>query len=378
MLLRGLRPVQLSSACNEHPETARETAAESVGEADPMRVAIDGIVFSLQPHGGISVYFRQLLTRLARDRIACRLTLEDPTLQPAPATLGVLSEQHRRARLAERYRPARISAGASVFHSSYYRRPSRHIPCVVTVHDFTYERCRHGLRRWVHSAQKFAAIRAADAIICVSAATRDDMLDLVGTRAWQQLSVIRNGVDVGFKPVDHLPTAKPFVLFVGQRAGYKNFGLLAEAMTLLPDLELLCVGGGAFRPSELERLPGAVRTRIRHLGHVDDRDLNRLYNQALCLAYPSTYEGFGIPVVEAMRAGCPVVCVACKAVLEIGGDALSVSEPDPASMAERITSLRSPAARDTMARAGLDRARLYDWEQTYLETLRVYRTLAGA
>jgi mannosyltransferase len=90
-------------------------------------------------------------------------------------------------------------------------------------------------------------------------------------------------------------------------------------MELLPDFELHCVGGGPLQPSELAGIPDSVIRRVRHVGFVDDETLNELYNQAVCLLYPSSYEGFGIPVVEAMRAGCPVVSVACKAVMEVGG-----------------------------------------------------------
>jgi mannosyltransferase len=343
-----------------------------------MCIVIDGIVFSLQKHGGISVYFQQLVARLRRDTVRSCLTLDGPALQGVPAAGGALTVVRRASRLAERYRSARMIPGGTLFHSSYYRLPGRpRLPSVVTVHDFTYERSVRGPRRWVHSAQKFAAIRAAQAVICVSDATRLDLLELVGVRPSQRVCVIHNGVDEGFRPEDHPAAARPFVLFVGQRAGYKNFRLVAEALTLLPDIELSCVGGGPLRRDELDGLPEATRARIRHLGFIDNRDLNRLYNQALCLAYPSSYEGFGIPVVEAMRAGCPVVCIACKAVVEVGRYALAIAEPEPASLAEQITLVASPGVRDGLIRAGLDVARNYAWERTYRETLEVYRAVAA-
>ena len=283
----------------------------------------------------------------------------------------------RAARLAERYRHSRLIAGGSVFHSSYYRLPGRPgIPTVVTVHDFTYERCVRGTRKWVHAAQKHAAIRAAQVVICVSEATRQDLFELVGVAPLQEVHVIHNGVADAFRPGGHSVADRPFVLFVGQRGGYKNFALIAQAMAFLPDLELICVGGGVLAPRELCGLPQTVRDRVRHLGFVDDNELNRLYNQALCLAYPSSYEGFGIPVIEAMKAGCPVVCIECKAVIEIGRNALSVAATDPVALALKIGDIASSNVRAALCSAGLEVARSYDWERTYRETLQVYRAVA--
>lgn len=354
------------------------TAADLARDPDsvPTLILIDGIIFSLQRHGGISVYVRQLLMRLARDRIAATLTLQEPLLQAVPA-VDALEFRRQQSRWLERYRRCELPHAASVFHSSYYRRPSiSSTPTVVTVHDFTYERCLSGARRWVHSRQKFAAIRAAQAVICISHATRDDLLELVGETPGQLLHVIHNGVDEGFAPLQWVAPERDFVLFVGQRAGYKNFDLALRAMTHLPELELICVGGGALRPDELAHVPEPVRHRVRHRGFVDDTELNRLYNQAVCLLYPSRYEGFGIPVIEAMRAGCPVVCIACRAVLEVGRQALIVvPEGDPTAVAAAVLAVSVPESRAAQVQAGLAVARDYSWEHTYQQTRAVYRSL---
>jgi mannosyltransferase len=339
-------------------------------------VVIDGIIFSLQQHGGISVYVRQLLARLNRDCIATTLTLHEPLKQRVPA-FDSLQTRHRPSRWLERYRRSELPHSAALFHSSYYRRPSvAATPSVVTVHDFTYERCLSGMRRRVHSAQKFAAIRAAQAVICISSATRDDLLDLVGETTGQRLFVVHNGVDECFAPLPRVEPVRDFVLFVGQRAGYKNFDLALRAMVHLPGMDLVCVGGGALRPDELAAVPESVRHRVRHRGFVTDPELNDLYNQAVCLLYPSKYEGFGIPVVEAMRAGCPVVCVECRAVLEVGREALTVvPDDDPTAVAAAVISLAAPGRREAQVRAGLTIAREYSWEHTYRKTVAVYRSL---
>ena len=109
---------------------------------------------------------------------------------------------------------------------------------------------------------------------------------------------------------------------------------------------------------------------------MNDAELNELYNRAACLAYPSSYEGFGIPVIEAMRAGCPVVCTPCKAVLEVGAHALVVAdERDAQAMADAVLRTTLEPNRKTIIQAGFTVARSYSWERTYRQTLDVYRSL---
>jgi mannosyltransferase len=341
-------------------------------------IAIDGIIFSLQRRGGISVYFHKLLDYLKSQRVQTTLMLDDPVkqnLNRCDAEIPILS---RSARILERYRSSRIPPGASLFHSSYYRLPEKtSLPSVVTIHDFAYERLSHGPRRWVHSWQKNAAIRAAQAIICVSESTKQDLLEYVGANQEQSVHVIHNGVSDVFRPLALLSTQVPFVLYVGQRGGYKNFALALRAMKFLPDFELHCVGGGDFHQKELETVPDSVTRRVKHLGYVNDEELNALYNRAICLVYPSNHEGFGIPVVEAMRAGCPVVSVACKAVMEVGGDALTVAEGlDPKALADAILKIAS-SYRLGLIEKGFSVAQAYSWENTHSKTLEVYRSLSG-
>lgn len=343
-------------------------------------ITLDGIIFSLQIRGGISEYFHQLLRKLETESIPASVFLEAPLKRHVGGVSPVLSFVHRRARLLERYRPCRLPAGRAVFHSSYYRLPARrNTPTVVTVHDFVYERYASGPRRWVHTHQKLAAIRAAQMVICVSESTRQDLFEFVGEIPGQVVHVIHNGVSEVFRPLSLTPAPAPYLLYVGERRGYKNFGLLLEAMASLPDLELLCVGGGALRAAELAGASDAVRRRVRHLGFVGNEALNELYNRAFCLAYPSSYEGFGIPVAEAMRAGCPVVSVRCKAVLEAGGDALTVAHAAaPRALADAVLRLEDAAYRSRMVTAGLVVAGRYSWDQTHAETLGVYRSLGAS
>ncbi|MFZ6693387.1 glycosyltransferase family 4 protein [Undibacterium sp. SXout20W] len=338
-------------------------------------LGLDAIIFSLQKNGGITVYFRELINYLISQDVETTLFCENQVGERAEfgAPVSLHSQQHR---TLERYRSCLINDDISVFHSSYYRKPSLSVPTVVTVHDFVYERYASGAKKWVHSMQKNAAIRSAQAIICISQATKDDLLEFVGEAPGQEIYVVHNGVSDHFHVLDQKNIPKPFILFVGQRAGYKNFQLVLQTMSFLPDMELRCVGGGAFEAAEFDGITSDVKNRVRHMGFVDDVALNLLYNQAVCLVYPSKYEGFGIPVVEAMRAGCPVVSIDCKAVTEVGKDALLlVPESDPKLVSEAVNSTRS-AERAAFIARGLAVAQNYSWDKTHQQTLAIYRSLS--
>ncbi|WP_050426116.1 glycosyltransferase family 4 protein [Bradyrhizobium tropiciagri] len=344
-----------------------------------MSITIDGIIFSLQRQGGISVYFRELIAHLEKVCVPATLTIDAQTIQDTPPSSGTLQVVQQTSRWLERYRSARDPAESTVLHSSYYRLPARgRQASVVTVYDFTYERFIKGPALWVHRHQKHAAIRAAQAIICISEATRDDLLEFVGVRSDQTIHVIPLGGGETYRPLDDVTSSSRDLLFVGERRGYKNFRLLLEALTFLTEHRVQCVGGGPLRTEEFEGISTDVRNRVSHLGFVTDEQLNGHYNRVAGLVYPSAYEGFGIPVLEAMRAGCPVVAVECKAVREVGGSALVVaSDASPAALAQAIKRLDDAICRSKMISTGLKRATGFSWQATHERTLQVYRELGG-
>lgn len=340
-------------------------------------IILDGIIFSLQKYGGISVYFRELLSALAASDLEVQLTLDLPLLQDFSSLDSSMNAVFRDARLFERFRSCRTEGQSGVFHSSYYRTPSSSgaYRSVVTVHDFIHERFHQNIKSLAHSMQKKRAIREAQAIICISESTKSDLIKFVGVRPGQEIYVVPNGVSENFRPIS-LERSKKFVLFVGERRSYKNFRLAAEALALLPDMELWCVGGHADTSTDIGGLADDIVRRIRFLGHVSEQHLNELYNQAWCLVYPSAYEGFGIPVAESMKAGCPVVCIDTPAVIETGGAALEVAAgPSGNEIAASVTRLLEPSYRQAKIDLGLEIATRYSWSLCHKKTIEIYHTL---
>lgn len=343
-----------------------------------MKIFIDGIIFSLQRYGGISVYFLELLSHLKYKHVEFELMVSSDCALDFSQWSQVDAITYHKKRFLERYRDSLLKSNVGIFHSSYYRVPScRGLKTVVTVHDFVYEKYISGFKKTIHSIQKNKAIKSADAIICISESTHADLLDFVGVSSDQQVHVIHNGVSSDFRPVHKkLPIHRPYLLYVGARSGYKNFQLLLAALKILPEFDLICVGGGKFKSDELKQCDSQTFMRIKALDFVDNLELNLLYNNAFCLVYPSKYEGFGIPVLEAMKAGCPVVSVDCRAVKEIGGDALVIAYQESVdSLAESIRTLHSSFLRQKIVFRGLARSQLYSWSSTHDKTLGVYSSL---
>ena len=343
-----------------------------------MHVTLDGIVFSIQRQGGISVYFRKLFESLEANKIESTLILEGKLKQQVFNSSPTFKIDKRSGRFMDRYRACNLTSNTSIFHSTYYRLPSNDsIPSVLTVYDFTYERFNKGCRRLVHVHQKHKAIKAAKVVICISEATKNDLLEYVGVAPGQEIFVVHLAGSVAYRPLINNNFAKPYILFVGERGGFKNFKKLVSSLNFLLDFELYCVGGGDLSIGEISHVHERVQSRIKHLGFIAEDVLNELYNNAVCLVYPSSFEGFGIPVIEAMMAGCPVVSISCDAVLEIGKNALTVANDDAESIANSVLKLMETPYRNKMVKNGFEVSAGYSWTKTHSKTIDIYKALVN-
>ena len=261
---------------------------------------------------------------------------------------------------------------ADVLHCPTYRGPLRSArPLVVTVHDLAVLRHPDAFNRWTRTYSPLLVprvLRAASRIIAVSDFTRHELIELLQVPE-ERIRVVPNGVDDAFTP-DGPAADGDYVLTVGTLEPRKNLPRLVEAAERA-DVELRVVGARGWGDVDVRE-----NHRVRWLGEVDDGELARLYRGALCLAYPSLYEGFGIPVLEAMACGVPVVTTRGSAMQEVAdGAAVLVDAHDPAEIAAGIE--RAAADREQLVARGLDRARSFRWDAIGEATVGVYREAVG-
>ena len=332
----------------------------------------DGIVFKLQRTGGISVLFTELLTRLRPSayQLLCYGELS--------SELAATRHQFRPPRILERVRRVRVDATCDLFHSTYYRLPvGPACKVVTTVYDYGPERFASPLRRVAHAHQKSAAVAASDRIICISESTRRDLLDFSGAALADRAVVVYPGVSEEFAPIRGV-TLIPQVLFVGTRVAYKNFTAVVDALAGVPAVALVCVGGGPFTNAEVHVLNQRIPGRYKWAGFLPRAELNLEYNRSICLAYPSLHEGFGIPILEAMRAGCPVIAVNTSSIPEVAGDAgVLLERGDADDIRAAILRLMSASVRDGLTGRGFAQAAKFSWDATFHRTVAVYEELLG-
>lgn len=319
--------------------------------------------------------------------------------------------QVRLVSVPARSRPARLTweqtalplqlrrLGAAVFHSPHHTLPllPSRCPRVVTVHDVTFlllpERYPP-VRRLYFRLLTWASARAAAAVIVPSNAVKADVCRMLGVPA-AQVTVVAEAAAERYRPqqdpgeIDRVRRTYqlegPYLLSVGSLEPGKNRRRLVEAFASLAAAfphTLAIAGRPAWKFEEELSLPARIGLvdRVRFLGYVPDADMPALYGGADAVAFPSLYEGFGLPALEAMACGTPLLTSTAPALAElVGGAALLVDPYDTAAIASGLRRLLSdPALRDDLRRRGLERAASFSWRQTARETLAVYERVAAS
>ncbi len=334
-------------------------------------VVVDADVLGRERTGD-ETYVRNLLRELAPLAPEAGIRLAAVTRRPDLVPAGVepveLSTGVQELRMAISLPRALRRLGAALGHTQYALPLRAPCPCVVTVHDVSFARdpsLMDRKDRLVFNRVVPRAVRRAARVITVSERTKRDLVELYGV-APDDVVVTPNGVDPAFAPGDG---PRDYALSVGavQRRKNQLAALEAAAAVGLP----LVVAG----PEKDAALAAELRRRgARVEGYVTTERLAELYRGAACLVQASRYEGFGLPVLEAMASGTPVVAVPEPALQEVAGDA-AVFVPET-RLAEGIR--RALEERELLVEAGLERARAFSWRATAERTLAVYREILGS
>jgi glycosyltransferase involved in cell wall biosynthesis len=275
---------------------------------------------------------------------------------------------------------------SDLFHSTsgILVNPPQTIKHVVTLHDLAVLRFPHRFRPWHRwaTSHRLRFLAQADRIICISRFTANEAMELLGLSA-RKLEVVYNGgnsfeapgFEAGTAPSETIPSE--FLLFIGSLEPGKNLRLIRETYELSAQLQVtmppLVIVGARWEGTSDEGPPPA---QWHYLGHQPDAVVANLLRRAIALVFPSKYEGFGLPVIEAMSLKCPVLCSPVASLAEIGGSAVQYADPTPEAYLKAIQSIMSDSSlRQEMALKGLEQARRFTWKRCAEDTLAVYRSV---
>jgi glycosyltransferase involved in cell wall biosynthesis len=330
---------------------------------------------------GNETYIRELLSELASvaDDLRLAAITRHPELVPDGIEPVELPARHQLLRMGFRLPPLLRRLRPSVVHFQHALPPACPCPGVVTIHDLSFEDDPGlmGLRdRVVFRTFVLRAGGRAARVIAVSESTKRDLI--AHGVPEERVVAIPNGVGAPFGQEGPHVNGQPYALVVGSIERRKDPVTAVEGLSLLGSDELRLVFAGPDRGDRSATREAATRRgldgRIEFKGHVSGEELAALYRGAACLVFPSRHEGFGLPVLEAMACGTPVVATRVGALPEVAGDAAILVEPgNPVELAGGIE--RALADRERLVAAGLERARQFTWAETARRTLDVYREL---
>jgi glycosyltransferase involved in cell wall biosynthesis len=346
-----------------------------------------------QPKGGVSRYFVELV-REFRDDPALGVSVDvdwrsSRNVHAVAAGLG--RSASRPTRLLNRVASRLPSAPrrTDIYHPTYYYPAFLPVapgpPMVVTVVDMIPELLPELWPKGNPHLAKQDFVTRASAVICISESTRQDLLRIYGPLE-AVIEVVPLGVSGNFRPGQTYagPLPEDYVLFLGSRAPYKDFSIAVEAFAGIhadhPGLRLVVVGGGPFTKAEQANLQRLSIESFVHRLDATDAELPALFGSARAFVFPSRYEGFGLPTLEAMACGTPVALADSSSHPEAGGDAALYFEPGDASalVAQLERLLADTDLRAALVERGLARAAEFTWHRTAAGTRDVYAKVVGS
>lgn len=372
-----------------------------------MKVEYSGHIFEMQRYGGISRYFIETGKRLVENHgidldIDTRYYINEylATVDShekhrvgGERFIKELSKLKRRHVLGNRlHRCVRqIEEKKDIYHLTYYASRTKglnSVKTVVTVYDMVHELFPECFMKGDQTAAaKRSAISRSDHIIAISENTKRDLVRLLDVKP-NKISVITLGVSDEFRSivpkedVTQRQSSGRYLLYVGKRSGYKNFRRLAESYArsgVKDDVRMVVFGGGQFDQHEQEWLKELGIDKYVDYAGEKDESLNLLYSQAEAMIYPSLYEGFGIPPLEAMSNSCAVLASNTSSIPEVVGDAALMF--NPYSVEEMSSSIRkvtyNESVRVDLVNKGKRRVKEFSWEKTAQQTAEIYERVLG-
>ena len=371
-----------------------------------MKLLVDSQVFDNQKFGGISRYFTELIKRSTKEHQINHSIIYTQNFHLSEL-FSELDKEPLRSKISayfkygfsKRKRSKRFhdlnkanslnqlkNQDFDVFIPTYYDPYFLDYldgkPFVLTVYDMIHEI----MKGYINPDQqlienKRLLIEKADKVIAISKSTKNDILALYPHIDDQKIEVVYLSESITINEDVKLNLPKRYILFVGNRGDYKNFNFFIESITPLlkedENLQVVCAGGGQFRNSEKRYLKSLeIETQIIQ-NDFKDNELFHYYNQALCFVFPSMYEGFGIPVLEAMKAECPVVLANHSSFPEVAGDAGVYFElGNKNDLKEKISQLiNDESLRRRHIEKGKIQAQKFSWDKMANESIDIYKSV---
>ncbi len=357
-----------------------------------LQVLFDNQIYTMQRFGGISRYYYELMHGITEHsnvqadfcNCFCKSEFDFSTIAPQyryyhetrgdlPLAAVTFTSQKLLHDLTQ-------NRTYDIYHPSYYQdfhiTAAKHL--IVTVHDMIYELILHQEEM---DGGKRSLLERADAVIAVSENTKKDLVSYYHYDP-AKVFVIYEAASVPQNPGAKAVIPEKYILYVGQRGGYKNFEGLLRAFaqsTYRNDVILVAYGGGNFSDGELRMIDElGLSENVRHITG-DMQLMANLYAYAEAFIYPSQYEGFGIPILEAMHYGAPVLTADVSSMPEVGGNAAVYFNPyDIESMKNAIDRvLENSELRAHLSKLSIEREKLFSWEKCARQTLKLYHMVAG-
>ena len=372
-----------------------------------IKILLDPQIFNLQKFGGISRYYTEIYSSLKDEEkveIKCPLLYTDNihfkgsslfknSFQAkmiffirwnkifrnfSPRKLLKKTEEKTLAILDKK----EVNLFIPTYYDPYFMPYIKNTPFVLTVYDMIHELYpQHFTNDTITVPNKKLLIEKATKIIAISESTKKDILDVYPNIDAKKIDVVYLAHTITTDPSVAIDVPKEYILFVGNRALYKNFifFLKSAAQILIdkPTLYIFCAGGNEFTEEEKLLIDHLALTDRVIQKNFKDSELENYYKHAKCFVFPSEYEGFGIPVLEAMACGCPVVLANHSSFPEVAGKAgIYFNLKDESDLREKITALlNDEKMRQDYSKRGLTQAAKFTWKKTAEESLKIYQSV---